>query len=89
MSQEDTIRRLVNAALQRRLESDPKTIIDAEAIQALPEGGTLHVPEGALLTPLAQSAVIERRIKVVTDAAESDRSGERTVPRVSITRILR
>lgn len=77
MSQEDTIRRLVNAALQRRLESDPKTIIDAEAVQALPEGGTLHVPDGALLTPLAQSAVIERRIRVVTDTAESDRSGEK------------
>lgn len=77
MSQEDTIRRLVNAALQRRLESDPKTIIDADAVNALPEGGTLRIPAGAILTPLAQSAVLERRIKVVTEASDNARSGEK------------
>lgn len=79
MSQDDTIRRLVNAALQRRLEADPKTIIDAQAVQALPEGGTLHVPTGAILTPLAQSAVIERRIKVVTEATSARKPGEKAV----------
>ncbi len=80
MSQEDTIRRLVNAALQRRLEANPKTIIDVEAVQAVPEGGTLQVPAGAILTPLAQSAVLERRIKVVPEPEESAcAGGSRTV----------
>ncbi len=82
MSQDDTIRRLVNAALQRRLEANPKTIIDAEAVQALPEGGTLHVPDNAILTPLAQSAVIERRIKVVAESSSARKPGEK--PAVAI-----
>ena len=77
MSQDDTIRRLVNAALQRRLESDPKIIIDADAVNALPEGGTLQIPAGAILTPLAQSALLERRIKVVNEKAETAKSGEK------------
>jgi ribose 5-phosphate isomerase B len=77
MSQDDTIRRLVSAALQRRLESDPKTIIDADAVNALPEGGTLHLPAGAILTPLAQTAVLERRIRIVPEAAEATTPGEK------------
>lgn len=80
MQQDDTIRRLVQAALQRRLETDPKTIIDADAVQALPEGGTLHVPAGAILTPLAQSAILERRIKILTEAPQAaPGSAKRTV----------
>lgn len=80
MSQEDNIRRLVNAALQHRLESDPKTIIDADAVNALPEGETLRVPAGAILTPLARTAALERRIRIVTESAEKPVSGsKRTV----------
>ncbi|MBZ0299993.1 MAG: ribose 5-phosphate isomerase B [Anaerolineae bacterium] len=82
MSQDDTIRRLVNAALQRRLEADPKPIIDADAVNALPEGGTLHVPAGAILTPLAQTAALERRIKLVSESAPSARPTEK--PTVAI-----
>lgn len=77
MSQDDTIRRLVSAALQRRLESDPKTIIDADAVNALPEGGTLHLPAGAILTPLAQTAALERRIRIVPEAAKAARPDEK------------
>lgn len=77
MSQDDTIRRLVSAALQRRLESDPKTIIDADAVNALPEGGTLHLPAGAILTPLAQTAALERRIRIVPEASKAARPGEK------------
>jgi ribose 5-phosphate isomerase B len=78
MSQEDTIRRLVAAALERRLDSNPRTIIDADTVLALPEGGTLHVSPDAILTPLAQSAMLERRIQVVTESAEKA-SSERAV----------
>ena len=67
MSQEDQIRRLVSAALQRRLEATDKTFIDADTVNALPEGGTLTVPDGAILTPLAQTAALERKIKVVRE----------------------
>lgn len=77
MSQDDTIRRLVSAALQRRLESDPKTIIDADAVNALPEGGTLHLPAGAILTPLAQTAALERRIRIVPEASKATSPGEK------------
>lgn len=77
MSQDDTIRRLVSAALQRRLESDPKTIIDADTVNALPEGGTLHLPAGAILTPLAQTAALERRIRIVPEAAKAARPDEK------------
>ncbi len=78
MSQEDTVRRLVAAALERRLGSNPKTIIDAEAIVKLPEGSTLQVPSNAILTPLAQSAALERRIQIVTETTEKP-SGERVI----------
>ena len=77
MAQDDQISRLVSAALQRRLEQTNRTIIDAEAVNALPEGGTLTVPEGAILTPLAQTAILERKINVVRQGAEAVKSGDK------------
>lgn len=77
MSQDDQIRRLVSAALQRRLESSERAIIDADTVNTLPEGGTLALPAGAILTPLAQTAILERKIQVVSQATESATSGEK------------
>lgn len=77
MSHEDQIRRLVAAALQRRMELSNKTIIDAETVNALPEGGTLQVPAGAILTPLAQTAVLERKIRVVTESDDAGGAGDK------------
>lgn len=52
----------------RRAPVRSRYIVDAETVNAVPEGGTLPVPPGAILTPLARSAVLERRIKVVTQS---------------------
>ena len=76
MSQDDQIRRLVSAALQRRMELTNKSIIDAEMVNSLPEGGTLQVPTGAIITPLAQMAIMDRKIQVVTETAEAGASSE-------------
>jgi len=69
MSQEDEIRRMVANRLRREMNPSARTIIDADEVNAIAEGGTLTVPPGALLTPLAQGLVLERRIKVVQQSA--------------------
>jgi ribose 5-phosphate isomerase B len=70
MSEEDAIRRAVADSLRRHLKTDnPRPIIDEEAVNAVPEGGTLTIPAGALVTPLAQTMAITRRVKLVPESA--------------------
>jgi ribose 5-phosphate isomerase B len=81
MSQQDAIRRAVQDAVRRQLNQparNTKTIIDADAVNIIPEGGTLVLPTGAILTPLAQTALLERRIKLVTES-EKKLADNRTV----------
>lgn len=67
MSDEQAIRRSVAAALRRQLgQGSTRPLIDETVVNAIEEGGTLEVPAGALLTPLAQSTALTRRIKIVT-----------------------
>jgi ribose 5-phosphate isomerase B len=64
---EDSIRRMVADAVKRKLQdktSTQKLIIDADTVNKVAEGGTLTVPNGAIITPLAQSALIERHIRL-------------------------
>lgn len=64
---EDPIRRLVADAVKRRLKGNTQTqklIIDADTVNKVAEGGTLTVPKGAIITPLAQSALLERQVRL-------------------------
>jgi len=74
MIDEDSIRRLVADELRRQMhhrEGSARPIIDAEDVNALPEGSTLEIPAGALVTPLATGIALERRIGLIP-ATESD-----------------
>src|SRR5688572_18689222 len=66
MSEEDAIRRAVAESLRRHLKpQNARPIIDEDAVNAVAEGGTLTLPNGALVTPLAQTMAMMRRIKLV------------------------
>lgn len=69
MSQEDEIRRAIAASLRKQLgQGNSRQVIDEEAINAVAEGSTLTVPPDALVTPLARTAALIRRIKLVETA---------------------
>jgi ribose 5-phosphate isomerase B len=54
--------------LRKHLKTvSPRPIIDEEAVNAVPEGGTLTIPAGALVTPLAQTMAMMRRVKLVPE----------------------
>jgi ethanolamine utilization cobalamin adenosyltransferase len=79
MSEEDAIRRAVAESLRRHLKPrNARTIIDEEAINAVEEGGTLSLPAGALVTPLAQTMAMMRRIKLIpeTETAQISTDGQ-------------
>ncbi len=68
MPHDDDIRRAVADALRRHLNTPaapPRPMIDADAVNAVPEGGTLTIPAGALVTPLARQAALDRRVTLV------------------------
>ena len=66
MSEEDVIRRAVAESLRRHLKSpNARPIIDEDVINAVPEGGSFTLPDNALVTPLAQTMAMTRRIKLV------------------------
>lgn len=69
MADEESIRREVAAALRRHLNQGespaPRTVIDEMAVNAVPDGGTLSLPPGALVTPLARSAALARRVTLL------------------------
>jgi ribose 5-phosphate isomerase B len=67
MSEENAIRRAVSAALRRQLQQgSSREVVDERDVNAVPEGGTLVIPAGALVTPLAQSTALARRVKLVS-----------------------
>jgi ribose 5-phosphate isomerase B len=70
MSEDDAIRRAVADSLRKHLKTgSPRPIIDEEAVNAVAEGGTLAFPAGALVTPLAQTMAMTRRVKLVPETA--------------------
>lgn len=72
MADEDAIRRAVASSLRRHLKTEnSRPIIDETAISNVPEGGTLHLPPSAIVTPLAGTLALERRITFVTDGASA------------------
>jgi ribose 5-phosphate isomerase B len=78
MSDEEIIRRRVADTLRRQLHPDAKPLIDEQAVNAVPDGGTLTVPPGALITPLARSAALARHILIV-EARESAAPTEKVI----------
>lgn len=82
MSDEETIRRAVRDAVRRHLNpsESSRQIIDENEVMAVPEGGTLTIPAGVIVTPLAQSTALARRVRLAT-ASESTPSvgGDRTI----------
>ncbi len=75
MSDEDAIRRAVAESLRRHLKpQNGRPIIDEEAVNAVAEGGTLTVPAGALVTPLAQTMAMMRRVKLLPESLTPDPS---------------
>lgn len=68
MANDDDIRRLVARTLRRRLGARP--VITAEAVNEIPEGSTLEIPPDALVTPLARSTALSRRVKLVAAAQQ-------------------
>ena len=83
MPQDDDIRRAVADALRRHLNTDaapPRSMIDAETVNAVPEGGSLTIPPGALVTPLARQAALDRRVTLVpASEAKQTAPQQRTV----------
>lgn len=51
-----------------RIPAASRPVVTADEANAVAEGGTLTIPPRAILTPLAQTAILERRLKVVTGA---------------------
>ncbi|MBI5668261.1 MAG: ribose 5-phosphate isomerase B [Chloroflexi bacterium] len=55
-------------------------MIDAETVNAVPEGGTLEVPPGALVTPLARQAALDRHVTLIsTSEAKQTAPESRTI----------
>ena len=74
MSDKETIRRAVENAVRRHLQNSGKTraIIDADAVEAIPEGGTLPLPPNAVITPLAEQTALERHVTLAPASTEDD-----------------
>jgi ribose 5-phosphate isomerase B len=66
MSDENAIRQAVAAALRKQLgQGSTRPVIDEAVVNAVPEGGQLELPPNALVTPLAQSTALARRVTLV------------------------
>ncbi len=75
MSDQDAIRRAVAASLRKQLGGS-RSVIDETIVNAAPEGSTLPIPADALVTPLAQTAALMRRVKLVPETYEKGGSAE-------------
>lgn len=68
---EDRIRQMVRRVVYRTLglpqDSQPaaaRPLVTEADVQAVPVGGRIDVPQGALVTPLARQAALERRVSM-------------------------
>ncbi len=86
---EEQLRRLVRRVVYRTLgqpqPSDPArraALVDERAVARTPAGGSLAVPAGALITPLARQMALDRRIDLQEHRPRSTRraaAAERTI----------
>ncbi len=64
---ESLVRRIVARVLQTEPAARP--ILDADQVQATPEGSTLPLAPETIITPLARQTALERRIQLTDDSA--------------------
>lgn len=79
MSDENALRQLIAARLRQQLASSGRVIIDADMVNALSEGGTLTIPPGAIITPLARSAALDRHITLREESAATPAPGGQNI----------
>ncbi len=68
----DMVRRVVRRAVGRTEPSTPVRpwrLVTELDLEGVPRGGRVHLPDGALITPLARQAAMERKISLVVDPA--------------------
>ncbi len=79
MVSEDQIRRMVRRVVYRTLgrsnAGPPRALVAEGDVQSVAAGGTLDLPEGALVTPLARQVAIERRVTLRSGGSD-ERSGD-------------
>ena len=80
---EDQVRRIVRRVVYRTLGRSPRSparpLIAEQAVQAVPPGGSLSVPEGALVTPLARQLAFERGISMDASGRRPDSGSSQAV----------
>lgn len=59
-------------------------IVYQDDVRAIAEGGQLHVPPGARLTPLAQELALQRKIKIVVSQPPTQQPNNPTTKTVAI-----
>ena len=81
MPDENQIRQMVRRVVYRTLglSQDARAVssrplVTEADVHAIPVGGQLSVPQGALVTPLAQQVAMERQVTLVGTAAEDSGS---------------
>ncbi|MGH2621749.1 MAG: ribose 5-phosphate isomerase B [Anaerolineales bacterium] len=83
MSAEDQVRRIVRRVVYRTLGRSPRSparpLIAEREVQAVSPGGTLNLPEGALVTPLARQLAFERRVSIQAADRRLDSKRSRAV----------
>lgn len=83
MVSEDQIRRMVRRVVYRTLgrsNAGPSRALVAEGdVQSVAARGTLDLPEGALVTPLARQVAIERRVTLRSGGSDERSGDERAV----------
>ena len=84
MTDEQTIRELVRRVVYRTVgngqpvEGERSALLTQSDVESAAPGGELRVPKGALVTPLARQAALERKINLVSDAGSGARADPAT-----------
>ena len=80
---EDQVRRIVRRVVYRTLGRSPRSpvrpLIAEQEVQAVAPGGSLNVPEGALVTPLARQLALERKISMQAEDRRPDSGSSQAV----------
>lgn len=80
---EDRVRQIVRRVVYRTLGRSPRSparrLIAEQEVRAVPVGGTLSLPEGALVTPLARQLALERKIMMHSGDHRPDSGGSQAI----------
>ena len=83
MIDERTIREMVRRVVLRTVQAAPDVsnpgesrLVTQEDVEGIPAGGDLGVPDGAIVTPLARQAALERGVNIVGQDSSLPRVAE-------------